>query len=666
MSRASDSNRNRLFATKRTKSQRKLRGMFLEPLERRELMAVIDDQDTSGFTFTSGFNTGGFIGYNSYMHYANGDSSGDKATWTFTGLSAGTYRVAATWPAASNAASNAPFTVKSGGNVLATEIVDQRVAPDDSQVSGTWWEDLGTGVYTIAGGDLTVEVSDQATGFVRADAVRIDPWTGPEAHITTGGAKVEDNTGSVDFGTAASWWNVEKTFTVKNVGVGSALSLGTLTVPSGFTLVSGVSSSTLQPGESTTFTVRLDTATAGTKSGQISLVTNDGNENPYNFAVNGVVNAFQVIDDMDPSGFTYTSGFNSGAFVGYNTYRHHANSDGTGDKATWTFANVPDGTYRVSATWNASSSNSPAAAYTVRAGSTVLGTATANQTIAPNDAQISGTWWEDLGTGVFTVSGGTVSVELSDRMPGTNPWVYAIADAVRLEPWSGPEVNVTLGGLKLDDDNGAVDFGTIPNWSSTAKTFTVQNVGTSSALSLGTLTIPSGFTLVSGLGSTTLQPGQSTTFSVRLDTATAGTKSGQISLVTNDGNENPFNFAVTGVVNAYQIADDLDSSSFTYTSGFGTGGGIGYASYMHYGNGDSSGDKATWTFNNLPLGSYRISATWPAASYATTAAPFTIRANGVTIGTNSQNQQVAPNDFQSAGVWWEDLAPPRSWSARIR
>src|SRR5205814_769400 len=39
-------------------------------------------------------------------------------------------------------------------------------------------------------------------------------------------------------------------------------------------------------------------------------------------------------------------------------------------------------------------------------------------------------------------------------------------------------------------------------------------------------------------------------FTVRLDTATAGTKNGQISFANNDSDEKPFNFAITGTVTA--------------------------------------------------------------------------------------------------------------------
>ena len=77
---------------------------------------------------------------------------------------------------------------------------------------------------------------------------------------------------------------------------------------------------------------------------------------------------------------------------------------------------------------------------------------------------------------------------------------------------------------------------------------------------MGTVTKPNGFTVVDELVPS-LAPGQTDFFIIRLDTTTAGTKSGDISFSNNDGDggdgvENPFNFRITGTVTlAGTIAD---------------------------------------------------------------------------------------------------------------
>src|SRR5947209_12229027 len=82
-------------------------------------------------------------------------------------------------------------------------------------------------------------------------------------------------------------------------------------------------------------------------------------------------------------------------------------------------------------------------------------------------------------------------------------------------------------------------------WWTVSKTFTVSNSGTAD-LTLGAITLPAGFSLVTGFGATTLTSGQTTTFAVRLDAAAAGSFAGSLSFVTNDLARNPFDFTVTG------------------------------------------------------------------------------------------------------------------------
>jgi hypothetical protein len=58
--------------------------------------------------------------------------------------------------------------------------------------------------------------------------------------------------------------------------------------------------------------------------------------------------------------------------------------------------------------------------------------------------------------------------------------------------------------------------------------------------------VPPGFSVANSFGSTTLAPGNSTTFTVRLDAIAAGTYGGTLQFANNDGDENPFNFAISG------------------------------------------------------------------------------------------------------------------------
>ncbi len=97
----------------------------------------------------------------------------DVATWTFSNLTPGLYRVSATWRGDTNRATNAPFTVLDGNNPLATVVVNQQQSPSGLFDAGFNWSDLG-GPYTITGSTLVVKLSDNANLYVDADAIRIE------------------------------------------------------------------------------------------------------------------------------------------------------------------------------------------------------------------------------------------------------------------------------------------------------------------------------------------------------------------------------------------------------------------------------------------------------------------------------------------------------------
>ncbi len=133
-----------------------------------------------------------------------------------------------------------------------------------------------SGTFSIATTAAVTTAPEVAVfgGYVRTEIV--DGDTAPTATDNT-------NFGSATLAGSA----VSKTFYVHNTG-NATLTTSGLSVPTGFTIIEPLAG-TIAAGGSDSFTVRLDTTTAGTKSGQISFTTNDSNENPYNFAISGTV-----------------------------------------------------------------------------------------------------------------------------------------------------------------------------------------------------------------------------------------------------------------------------------------------------------------------------------------------------------------------------------------
>lgn len=136
---------------------------------------------------------------------------------------------------------------------------------------------------------------------------------------------------------------------------------------------------------------------------------------------------------------------------------------------------------------------------------------------------------------------------------------------------SAPEIVMTgLNSENIADGDSSptttdgTDFGSIFAGASTVtRVFTVTNSGDAD-LTLGTPSVPTGFTLTEGLDSS-ISASASDTFSVRLDNSAAGIKHGDISISNNDADENPFNFAISGVVNA-SPSPDTPASTPSITS----------------------------------------------------------------------------------------------------
>jgi uncharacterized protein (DUF1800 family) len=270
----------------------------------------------------------------------------------------------------------------------------------------------------------------------------------PDIQVADGSTVIPLN-GSDDFGTTPVGVPLSKTFTVTNPPSATAnlVVSEAITVPQGFTLMAnfpgapdvynstgGYPGFTVTPGASVTFTVALNSRTAGNFSGNVSFNTGVPGKDPFVFQVTGKVlppPSVRYIDDIDP-GFAFTSGWTPGytaagisgqvPFQGSVTYA----PAGTGtETATWTFPGLEPGPYQVSATWVSygGASNAP---FTVLDGTTPVGTVLVDQTVDAAGFTDGGSAWQNLGT--FTITGSTLAVTLTDNANN-----FVIADGVRIQ-----------------------------------------------------------------------------------------------------------------------------------------------------------------------------------------------------------------------------------------
>ena len=217
---------------------------------------------------------------------------------------------------------------------------------------------------------------------------------------------------------------------------------------------------------------------------------------------------------------------------------------------------------------------------------------------------------------------------------------------------------MALGDTEIND-GGAVDLGTIETGSTHEVTFVIKNVGTDD-LSLTQLSgggLPTGYSIVTNIGTGTLAAQATTQFVLGVDTNQEAVFEGEISFVNDDADENPFNFILKATVVDIPFTKLIDNgdAGFTATSGWSNWSQSGHAGDLHYITNGTGSENARWTVDNLEPGDYRVYATWTVASSRPTDAPFTVYNGAQQLSTVDVNQKVAPNDAVIEQVSWENL-----------
>lgn len=483
------------------------------------------------------------------------------------------------------------------------------------------FDDLVVGLNTTQPGQFSGSVSiftsdSNENPFVIPISGRVIARV-PEIAIDgiTDGQSTPVDLGTALFGSAP----IDRTFTVRNVGT-MDLQIGAISTTLG-TVVKGLPT-VLAPNQADSFTIRVGTASVGRFNGTVSIANSDADENPFNFTV--------VANVTDPEIAVY---------------------EVSADLLTWTpiadgqtrvidFGSVPRGSTaeRVFAVRNTGTATLTIGYLTVPVGFTrVEGLA---YSIAPEGY--------DLFTiGLPTSSVGTLQgqVVISNNDRDENPFNFGIRGTVTP---AAPEI--VVDGI-IDGQSTVIDFGTVAVGANVTRTFTVRNTGTA-PLTLGTINLPTGFTIAKALAST-LAPNAADTFTVRLNTSSVRTASGTLSFTNNDSDESPFNFQVRGVVvGAPEIQVRVNG---TLVNGTTANGNLGYSYPSLVAPSVSvqvtNAGTANLILSNLSLGA-GFSATLPAS---VTLAPgasqsFTVRLNQSTLGLKQGAFSFMTNDADESAI----------------
>ena len=403
----------------------------------------------------------------------------------------------------------------------------------------TNWDANDTTPYACvfgAGASPEVAVSGNATSIADGDAT-------PSLADHTDFGNVDTTSGTV-----------VRTYTIANSG-SAALTLGSVGV--GGTHAADFSV-TLQPASpvglagSTTFQVTFNPSTTGLRSATLSFATNDADENPFDFSIQGTGiapeiavsgNSVNIADgDVTPSASDHTD-------------------FGSSDVASGSIVR----TFTIG--------NSGGAPLTLGTVSLVGGQASDfSLTLAPNGPVAAGgstTFQITFDPSALGLRGTTVSFISNDA--DESPFDFSIQGTGT----GTPDIAVSGNGVNIVDGDATpsttdhTDFGAVaPVGASLVRTFTIANAGNANlTLGAGSIVTTGVHAADFGIGGITLPatvtPSGSTTFTVSFDPATTGLRSAEINIASNDIDESSFNFAVQGT----GAAADLQVSKTNFESG---------------------------------------------------------------------------------------------------
>ncbi|MCY0093706.1 choice-of-anchor D domain-containing protein [Hoeflea ulvae] len=348
----------------------------------------------------------------------------------------------------------------------------------------------------------------------------------PEIAVSSseGGAVTDGGTDAQ--GTKVAGSPVTVTYTVTNSGTDD-LTLATATASGASnvtvdSVAAPLSTTVTSGGGTTTFQVQYTPTTAGAFSFGLSFVNDDGDENPFNFTVSGTASGAPEIA---------VSSSISGTVADAGTDAQGTQVAGSQVTVTYTVTNSGTGSLTLATAISSSPSNVTVDSIGAPASTTVAGGGATTTFVVKYTPTLAGAF--SFGLSFVNDDG------------DENPFNYTVSGTAT----GTPEIAVSSSVGGAMSDAGTDAQGTRVAGSHVTVTYTVTNSGTDDlTLATATASGASNVTVdsVAAPLSTTVTGGSSTTFQVRYTPTLAGAFSFSLSFVNDDGDENPFNFTVSG------------------------------------------------------------------------------------------------------------------------
>ena len=335
----------------------------------------------------------------------------------------------------------------------------------------------------------------------------------PEIDIKGNGSSITDGNTYPSFGNYTKFVSTDvsagantRTYTIYNIGTGSLTISGvsiTGTNAADFSF-STVPASTVAASSSTTFTVNFNPATVGTKTATINVMSNDSSEGSYDFSIEGYG---YTPENLAVTGITTPSAANT-TYIHQgvlNNYEFWLSSNGYylyTDGSNWLIDNNTDPSTSDKVDFFALSSFTPS----------IL------------DAS---TWTGERGTGTPVIA--AVSPTPNINVKGKGQTIV---------------INDNSPSFTDDTKYGSVNIAS----GSRSRTYTIENMG-GAALTISGVNISgidaADFSVTTPPSASVASTG-STTFTVTFDPTTEGIKTATVSITSNDPDENPYPFSISG------------------------------------------------------------------------------------------------------------------------